>query len=545
MAARGAVSLLCLWAGLACVPGRPFASGVAVDTLRETRSAPDGLPIARVEVEAQEIFAPTPPGRLAGFYRLADRLHVRTRSTTIRNHLLLAPGERWTEARGRESERGLRGLEIFDSARVESRLSGDSVVVIVRTRDAWTTSPEFTLERGGGKLLYSMQLSERNLLGRAQNFAVAYRQDALGISRSVQATDPAVAGTRLRISAGASRGSSGSSQGVTVGVPFYAEDTPTAFGLRVQRASDEGRLYDSGVEVASFDRRIERLDLFFGRGRRYGRTIARWKGSLDGWNRRLGESVLEPGAPPEFAGGEERLRVRRLALEGSLWRPGFVERTGVDGLDGVEDFDLGPSVGLTAGLSPRALGGTADEGYAALRVSGGADADAAGFGWLRLGMSSRLRAGPREADGRLEARWVNQTLTRHTLVVAALGAAVWRSPHDVQLVVGGLNGLRAYPVNALAGEKLVRLNAESRWLIGRNLMQLVSVGAAAFWDTARTWGRGAGDVSWQHDVGLGLRLSFPRSALNRVTRFDVAWPVSPSGQISPEPVLSFGSSQAF
>jgi len=545
LAARGAVSLLCLWAGLAFGPGQPLAQGVAADTLSETRPAPDGLPIARVDVVAREIFESAPPGRLAGFYRLADRLHARTRSSTIKNHMLVAPGDRWTEERGRESERGLRALEIFDSARVESRLSGDSAVVTVYTRDAWTTSPEFTLERGGGKLLYSMQLSERNLLGRAQNFSVAYRQDALGITRSIEATDPGVVGTRLRIGAGASKGSRGSSQSAFVGVPFYAEDTPTAFGLRIERANAEGRLYDSGAEVASFDRRIEQLDLSFGRGRRHGHTVARWKGSFTGWNRRLGASVLEPGAPPEFAAGEERLRVRRLALEGSLWRPGFVERTGVDGLDGVEDFDLGRSLALTAGFSPRALGGTVDEGYASLRVSAGADAAAAGFGWLRLGLSSRLRAGPREAEGRLEARWVNQTLPRHTLVVAALGAADWRSARDVQLVVGGLNGLRAYPVNALAGERLVRLNAESRWSIRKNLMQLVSVGAAAFWDTARTWGRGAGDVSWQHDVGLGLRLSFPRSALNRVTRFDVAWPVSPSGQISPQPVLSFGSSQAF
>src|SRR5262249_32609351 len=208
-------------------------------------------------------------------------------------------------------------------------------------------------------------------------------------------------------------------------------------------------------------------------------------------------------------------------------------------------YDLGRSAALALGVSPRALGGTVDEGYTALRLGAGGNAARAGFGWLRLDLMSRWRAGPREASGRFEARWVNQALPRQTLVVAALGAAGWRSTRDAQLVVGGLNGLRAYPVNALAGDRLVRLNAESRWLLRKNVKQLVSLGAAAFWDTARTWGLGAGGLLWQHDVGLGMRLSFPRSALNRVTRFDIAWPIAPSGQVAPRPVLSFGSSQAF
>ncbi len=576
-AARGAVSLLWLWAGLGSGPGSALAGGapvlpagsaregmgapgsaarsasapasvVSTDTLAESRagaSAPDGLPIARVDIEASGIFDPVPPGRLAPVYRLADRLHVRTRASTIRHHLLIAPGERWSKARGRESERGLRALDIFDLARVEGRPAADSVVVTVRTRDAWTTSPEFALERGGGQVFGSVQLSERNLLGRAQQLAIAYRQEPLGISRSIEATDPGVAGTRLRVSAGASHGTSGSTRSVAAGVPFYAEDTPLAFGVDAERASTTARLYDSGVEVATFARRVERLELAFGRGERHGRTIARWTASLLVWNRSLGGSALAPGAPSEFAGGEERLRVRRLAAEGRLWTPRFVERTAVEGLDGVEDFDLGRSLSATAGFSPRVLGGTDDEGYAALRLAAGADARGAGFGWLRLGLASRLRAGPREAHARLDARWVNQSLPRQTLVVAALGSAGWRNARDFQLVVGGLNGLRAYPVNALAGDRLWRFNAESRWRIGNNFLQLVSLGAAAFWDAARTWGPGSGDIPWQHDVGLGLRISFPHSALDRVARFDVAWPVSPSGQVPREPVLSFGSSQAF
>jgi hypothetical protein len=459
--------------------------------------------------------------------------------------MLLAAGEPWTGARARESERALRALDIFDAVRVGGRPSGDSVVATVRTRDAWTTSPEFSLERGGTQLFGSVRFSERNLFGRAQRIGVSYREDPTGIARSVELADPGVDGTRVQVEASASGGSSGTVNNLAVGIPFYAEDTPLSFGVRAGRANTTARLFQGGVEVATFARRSERVELSVGRGKRFDRTIARLTGSFLVLDRSFGSSTLEPGAPAEFAGGDERLRIRRVGLEGRLWRPGFVERTAVEQLDGIEDFDLGRSLVLALGFSPRALGGTVDEGYASVRLDAGADAHRAGFGWLRFGLSSRLVDGPQEASGQLEARWVNQAISRHTLVVATVGAAGWRTARDFQLVAGGLDGLRAYGVHALTGDRLWRCNVESRWLIGREFQHLLSLGAAAFWDGARTWGPGSDDAPWQHDLGLGLRLGFPRSALNRVARFDVAWPVAPSVPGPREAVFSFGSSQAF
>lgn len=540
-AARGVVSLLWLCAGPAGGPGHAHAMGAAAapaDSL-------DGRPIARVEVEAHRIFDTLQGGRLAGLFRFADRLHVRTRTSTIRNHMILVPGQPWSDARARECERALRALDIFDVVRVEGRPSGDSVVVQIWTRDAWTTSPEFSLERGGGELFGSVQFTERNLFGRAQQINVAYREDPTGISRSIGAADPGVNGTRIRAAVSAGEGSSGTTAGFAVGLPFWAEDAPWAFSILADRAHTTARLFEEGAEVATFARRLERFEISAGRGRRFGRTIARLGGAFTILDRSFGGTTLQPGAPIEFDGGEERLRVRRFTVEGRLWQPSFVEGMGVERLDGIEDIDLGRSLTLALGYSPRALGATVEDGFAALRLDAGTTPRRPGFGLLRLGLTSRLVGGPREATGRLEARWVNQTLPRHTLVVAALGAAGWRNPRDFQLVVGGLNGLRAHDVHALAGDRLWRWNAESRWLIGRDFLHLVSFGAAAFWDAAQTWGPGSSDVPWQHDLGLGLRLGLPRSAHNRVARFDVAWPVAPGRHNLREAVFSFGSSQAF
>jgi len=570
-AAGGAASLICLAACGLGTPAAPFTGPAGVPGPRTTggdsatvtpevgvvepgshsRAAGDsgqqspGPRIARLELDPRGIFEPVPGSRLQRFYRLADRLHVRTRPATIRRHLLLEEGREWSEARAQESERALRALDIFSAVRIEGRPHGDSVVVSVRTRDAWTTSPEVTLESGGGKLYGSAQFSERNLLGMARSVSVGYSEEPTGYSRWIEIGDPALAGTRGRLVASAATGSSGSRNAIVLERPFYSEDTRFAFGLRAERTDGPVRLYDSGAEAARFPRGIEGVEVYAGLGRRRGRVITRVTGSVLAWERRFGTGETVAGSPPEFTGGEERTRLRRVRVEGLLWRPRFIERAFVERLDGIEDIDLGPAIAIACGVSPRALGSDGNEGYAAVRLRAGVEAGSAGFGWFRVTAESRLRAGIREGAGQVEARWVNQGLPRHTLVVAALGAGLTRPARDGQLVLGGLNGLRAHDVYALSGNRLVRVNAESRWLLGREILQLVSLGAAGFWDAGRTLGPGSGGQPWQHDVGLGLRIALPRSALNRVARIDVAWRISPSGPGSGEPVFSFSSSQAF
>jgi hypothetical protein len=550
LAARGVASGLALSLCVLCGAGGPVAPAAAQpatpgDSSSAGAAPLDGTTIDRMVYERLGILEPVPTGPVGFVARLAEDLHVRTRESTVRRHMLLARGDRWSESLARESERALRALDIFDRVWIDARRTGDSTVATVHTRDSWTTSPEFTLERGGGRTYGSIGLRERNLLGRGQTIAFSYREAPEGISRSLDVSDPSVGGTRVRAAIGAANGTSGVFNVYAVERPFYAEDTRYAFGVRAERADNQVRLYSVGIQVAEFPRLLDRLEAYAGMGRRFGPSIVRLTASWWMQDRVLGEAVVVPGAPPEFATAEEDLSLRRLALEARWWRPRFAERTRVDGLTGVEDIDLSTLVAITGGGSLEALGSTADEGYLGARLAIGGSRRRLGFGWVRGSGSMRLTDGPQEATGRVDARWVNQAIPRHTLVVAVLAAGGYNTAPDFQLVVGGLSGLRAHGVHALSGDRLWRWNAESRWLVGREMFQMLSVGAAAFWDAAITRGRGSGDLPWQHDAGFGLRLALPGSAVTRVARFDIAWPISPVGPGPREPVFSFSSSQAF
>jgi hypothetical protein len=504
----------------------------------------EGLPIREVLIEPHEIFDPVPRGRFSWVYEFANRAHMRTRASTIRQQLLFAPGDRWNAERAAESARQLRSLDFLTPESIRAVPRGGSVNVRVITRDAWTTSPEFNLESSGGQRFGSVAFTERNLFGLGKSVSVAFRNEPAGKSRSFSLRDPAVLGSRLQLQFDAGTGSAGATNSAAIGLPFYAEDVPRAFGVSWSRSTSVTRLYSQGEVAADFDERMEQTELHWGRGTRRDGTIVRWIGSFLFKDRRMGPSRLEPGAPADFEGGEDNLKVRRLAGELRLWHPRFVEKIGIDRMNGIEDFDLGATAAIKLGFSPRFLGGSADEGYSRFELGAGTETPL-GFGLLRASIDSRLRWTPLEIVRRLDARWIVQAPLAQTLVFNAHGIGGERVPRDFQVSTGGLEGLRAYPVHALSGRRLWRFNAEDRWTVGHEYWQLVTLGAAAFYDAARAWGPGAGGTDWHHDVGVGLRVALPHSSQNRVMRLDVAFPMSPTRDGNREPVFSFGSSQAF
>lgn len=503
-----------------------------------------GLPIRAVHLKVGDVFDPVPQGALSPLYRLANRLHIRSRESTVRAHVRLQPGEPFQERRARQQERVLRTLDFLQPDTVRVTASADSVDVWIRTRDAWTTQPELNLERAGGRQFGTFGIAERNLLGFGKSLAVYYSEEPTGISRRVAFDDPAVLDSRVRFRWTASDGTSGATDLFALWQPFVTEDDIRTWGISWDRSGSVARLFAGGAERTSFDRDVNDFETWFGLGAREEGVVRRVTFSYRVLDRDFGRSEPAPGAPPEFAGPAVTERFRRVAVEARFWHPRFLERVSVDQPDRVEDVDVGPSIAVKAGVSPRSFGASADEGFLQARVDFGT-ITRYGVGTVRSTLSTRLRRRALETLRSADARWVQQTGDRHTLVLAALGAAGSNVPRDYQLVVGGLNGLRARPVHALAGRELIRLNAEQRTMLARDLSGLLSVGVAVFWDAGRAFGPGAVGTTWHHDAGVGLRLAPPSTTFGNVLRLDVAWPVSPTRDGGREAVFSFGSTQAF
>jgi len=506
----------------------------------------EGRPISRVEIEPRNIFDPIEPGRMSSLLKLANRLHTRTRRQTVREQLLFKPGDPWWDARGRESARNLRTLDFLEPWSIEPRRDGDSVIVKVVTRDAWSTRPEFNIESASGQQFGAIGLTELNFMGLGKALSFFYRELPSGRSRSMSYSDPSLLSTRVRLRFGAATGSSGVANEFYIGQPYYAEDAPNTYSFGWTRQTSVSSLYENGQTLVNFNRRYEQSEIAYGIGRRTRGTVRRLTAYYDALERRLGPSdvLVTTPVPPEFIGGEESVRLRRLSLEGRWWQPDFIERRKINRFGLVEDFDIGTSASLRMGYAPKAIGSTQDEGYARAGFDEGLLTDF-GFGTLTSSLETRFHTTLLETIGQLDARWYEQPSTDHTLVLAARGVAGTNVPRDFQVIIGGLNGLRAYPVQALAGTRAWRLNAEDRWTVGERFWESVTLGAVAFVDAARAWGPGSDGSAWYVDAGTGVRISLPQWSLGQALRIDVAWPIQPSRGGSHRAVLTFGSSQAF
>jgi len=521
-----------------------LAYGPASDSVVRARC--EGATIRRVDIHCMSIFDPVPEGTFSPVYSSANKLHVRTRQATVRSQLLIAPGQVWTADRIYESQRLLRDLEYIEPEVIRSRLVNDSVDVLVITHDQWTTQPELNVERGGGLTYGSVGLTERNMLGLGLAVSLAFRSDPTGRSRGFAVTGQRLFGTQLEAQAKASTGTAGVANSYYVLDPFRSLDDTRSWTTSWSRASVNQYLYENGLVSATFPfrQRVAQAEYAWGRRSTDG-IVHRVAAGVAMHDREYGPTSFSPLSTIEVASGEEELKLRWSYLRYTLWRPHYVERKSIEEMDPVEDFDLGERMSLEGGYAMTALGSTADEGIAKAQLDAGHQSQRFGFGFLRTRFSTRLRRVPVETLAQVDARWIQQPNPDLVFVVAGHGEVAADAPREVQSTVGGLNGLRAYGVQALAGTQIWRFNGEARWVAARNLLDLASVGGAAFMDAARAWGTGSDGAPWHHDAGLGLRFSFPHASLHQVGRIDVAWPLSPTRGGRHSPVFSFGSSQAF
>jgi hemolysin activation/secretion protein len=100
---------------------------------------------------------------------------------------------------------------------------------------------------------------------------------------------------------------------------------------------------------------------------------------------------------------------------------------------------------------------------------------------------------------------------------------------EKQVLLGGDTGLRGYPIRYQAGEDRVILTAEQRFFTDWYPWRLLRVGYAVFADVGRVSGRDprtSPSLGWLSDVGVGLRLTSPRSSGRNVVHIDLAFPLN-------------------
>ena len=490
--------------------------------------------IGTVTIVPRNIFDTTLPEENVSLFRLANKLHIRTKISTIRSQLLFHGGDAYDGRLLAESERLLRTTRYLQGANIRPVAWHDGIVdVEVVTDDVWTLNPDVSFGRKGGKNSTGVGIEELNLLGLGSQISLGRKSDVDRTSTTLSYHDTQLFGSWWTFTGGYSDNSDGRTEELALEHPFYALDTRWATGFTAIRDERVDSLYDLGEIRDQFGVRTRTATAYGGWSR----------GLQDGWTSRLTfgatydeslfESVVGKTGPTTLVPPDRKLVYPWLGYE---WVQDEYEKArNRDQIEKTEDFLLGLHAHARLGYASPSLGSDRDAWIFDAAASRGF---VSGDG-QRLLLSSSV-SGRHESAGfanvlaGVAARYY---LRQSPQRLFFLGASVDVSSNldlDHQLLLGGDNGLRGYPLRYQAGEGRWLLTAEQRIYTNWYPFRLFNVGGAVFADVGRTWGPNPGGTPSQgvlKDVGFGLRLGNSRSALGNVLHVDIAFPLDGGSDI--------------
>ena len=296
----------------------------------------------------------------------------------------------------------------------------------------------------------------------------------------------------------------------------------------------------------SFDRTISRynlgniVDQFNDNQNSYELSGGVSNGLIDGWTRRLTFGVRYDRnlflPTPNTSTPRRRASCRRTG-PCPIRSSGFdilqdeYKKVGDENQIGrTEDLYFGTEISGEIGYSDSAFGANRDAIMLAAKALRGFELTAAQQLFLTSDFSSRIEEGHARNLIADAARQILLALARGLAAVRGLsGTTTYLLDPDMQLLLGGDNGLRGYPLRFESGTSRALLTVEQRFFTDWYPFRLVRVGGAIFADVGRTWGSGVvgnSDPGLLEDVGFGLRLGNTRSGLGNVLHIDFAFPLS-------------------
>lgn len=486
-----------------------------------------GARVGRILIKVYDIFDPGDPREDKALYRAANKLHYKSRKWIIAEQLTFREGDLLRGQRLEESERLLRHRQyLYDAvvrvADYDAEKNVADIEVIVR--DVWTLNPGISYSNRGGEDRSNIEIEDSNLLGRGNKFKLNYARDVDRTTKQIVWIDPNVLGSRWDLEAEYRDLSDGSAKYLEIERPFYSLDSRWSVGGSFL---DDERLqtrYDLGkpVDVLRVNSRV--TDLHFG-----------WsKGLIDGWTRRWLVGLrsdeqgflAEPGeTSPEVLPLDRKLIYPWVGFE---WvQDAFSKTYNLNQIGRTEDLSLGTTLRASLGYANEALGSSHDAWILSTDLASQREYRTGRIWSIVANADGRIEAGQlQDAAVYAEARHYWRLGRRQTFFAGISGALAQNLDPDRQLVLGGEDGLRGFPLRYQTGTASALLNLEHRIYTDWYPFRLFHVGGAVFFDVGRTWGptaSGEPPRGWLSDVGFGLRLGNSRSGLGSVTHIDFSY----------------------
>ena len=492
-----------------------------------------GAVIGNIDILNQNIFDLANPKDDNWLFRLADRLHPVTRKQTIREQLLFRTGERYSRHLLDESARILRANPYFYDASIRPVAYHDGKVdILVVTHDVWTLNPGFNFSRSGGKSTTGFQIEEINTLGTGTDVKLEHTRSVDRSESDIMVMNPHTFGTWFTTDIAYGSLSDGKTRQFILDRPFYALETRHAGGIAINDSTKDDSIYDLGQQIDKFADHTRFFQIYggFSRGLQNGWT-RRYSAGLTYDQHVFADSNLWTG--PTVLPQDRKFVYPWLRFD--LVQDQWLKLQNHNQIGRTEDFDMGAYATVQVGWADRAFGSSheaipfqlaAGDGYELSRdttlLVSSVFTGRLEKGSLENGVLSSAVRLYDEQSGYWPFRQGNWLF--FSTLAASAGK---RLDLENQVLLGGDNGLRGYPLRYQDGTSRALLSLEERYFSDWYPFRLFRVGAAVFFDMGRTWGRaqlGQPSLGMLKDAGFGLRFGNARTGLGNVIHVDVALP---------------------
>ena len=489
--------------------------------------------VGHIDILNENIFDLANPKDNNWLFRLADRLHPVTRKQTIRQQLLFQTGDPYSRHLLDESARILRGNPYFYDASIQPVAYHDGKVdVLVITRDVWTLNPGFNFSRSGGKSTTGVQLEEINTLGTGTDVKLEHSNSVDRTESDIMVRNPHTFGTWFSTDIAYGSLSDGKMRRFILDRPFYALETRHAGGIAINDSTQDDSLYDLGQQVDKFADHTRFFQIWGG-----------FSHGLDnGWTRRYSTGVTYDQhvfADSNIWSGPTVLpEDRKLVypwLRFDLVQDQWAKLRNHNQIGRTEDFDMGAYATVQVGWADTAFGSSRDAIPFQLAAGDGYQLSNRETLLVSSVFTGRIEKGSLQ-NGVLSSavRYYNEQSgywpfrEGNWLFFSTLASSVGkRLDLENQILLGGDNGLRGYPLRYQDGTSRALLSFEERYFSDWYPFRLFRVGAAVFFDVGRTWGGaqlGQPSLGMLKDAGFGLRFGNARTGLGNVIHVDLAFP---------------------
>jgi hypothetical protein len=433
--------------------------------------------------------------------RIANALHIKTHASVIRRTVLLNQGDPYDSARAVESERALRGLNVFRQVRVDTVHLGNRLALRVQTEDGWSTKPQLNYSSSGGSVTWQGGMQEENLLGTATSLTALYTKTPDRSWGQILYLNPHFIARRPRLALIYQPLSDGDHWGWSLGVPFYQTAAKRQIGTTGEASTYRVLIfkdYRQGDSVfATTERHVLRLALNAGIAlRATSRSYFRlWAASV--WRR-------EDFAPVDSVPPGSTFGTLGVGIEAARTRFHVLERFNTYARR--EDVNLSEYLRIGLWAAPHAWGYPAGQAGIGPDVSAQLSALWPGGFIVLNGVAHGLYAGTALDSARVRGgvTVASQNFAYQTAIVHLEGGALRRAkPNAFFDTWQDQTGPRLYPAHAFTGTRTIWFAFEDRIVLSDQAFGLVGVGVAPFFDWGGAW---YGDEPvWPGKVGASLR----------------------------------------